>query len=112
MRDDPYYLVDDPPPRPALQDDEVDSIPIIRLDDMLLLGGEQCSLIQFCVFLSPYGEQSTSMLHSSANSCVPSRVRSISVTVHLSATGPQPPIGAERSLQVHVLRRQQRPLCH
>ncbi|KAF9506223.1 hypothetical protein BS47DRAFT_1350446 [Hydnum rufescens UP504] len=33
MRDDPYYLVDDPPP-PTPQDDEVDSTPIVRLDDM------------------------------------------------------------------------------
>ncbi|KAF9515066.1 hypothetical protein BS47DRAFT_1372168 [Hydnum rufescens UP504] len=33
MRDDPYYLVDDPPHRSAPQDD-VDSIPIIRLDDL------------------------------------------------------------------------------
>ena len=34
MRGDPYYLVDDPPPRMPAQHDDVDSIPIVRLDDM------------------------------------------------------------------------------
>jgi hypothetical protein len=43
MRDDPYYLVDDLPHRSAPQDD-VDSIPIICLDDMPSSGGEHCSL--------------------------------------------------------------------
>jgi hypothetical protein len=32
MRDDPYYIVEDPPPK--LIDDDVDSIPVVRLDDM------------------------------------------------------------------------------
>lgn len=32
MRDDPYYIVDDRPPRLPVED--VDSIPVVRLDDL------------------------------------------------------------------------------
>ena len=35
MKDDPYYIVDDRPSK--LLDDDVDSIPVVRLDDMPLL---------------------------------------------------------------------------
>lgn len=31
LKDDPYYIIDD---RPKVQPDDVDSIPVVRLDDM------------------------------------------------------------------------------
>jgi AP-3 complex subunit delta-1 len=33
MRDDPYYIVDDRPPK-TIPADEVDDIPVVRLDDL------------------------------------------------------------------------------
>ena len=33
MRDDPYYITDDHPPKPPGED--IDSIPIVRLDELL-----------------------------------------------------------------------------
>ncbi|KAJ3555164.1 hypothetical protein NM688_g2725 [Phlebia brevispora] len=34
LRDDPYYLVDDRAARPKIQQDDLDSIPVVRLDDL------------------------------------------------------------------------------
>jgi AP-3 complex subunit delta-1 len=32
MKDDPYYIIDEPPPKPVEED--LDSIPVVRLENM------------------------------------------------------------------------------
>lgn len=44
MRDDPYYIVDNSAPRPPVED--IDSIPVVRLDDLPPMPKGKCLFIK------------------------------------------------------------------
>lgn len=84
MRDDPYYLVDDPPPRTTTQLDDVDSIPIVRLDDIPSPEESEYGVPSLALHVPfpYYVDELTSILHCSTKGRAGSRVSPISVIIH------------------------------